>query len=137
MSLTVTSVGANPQIPGFNAETFIPDQLIAGNLKLVTASITLAAGTLARGTVLGRVTASGAYVESVKTVQDGSEVPCAILADAADASVAPVETGAYLTGEFNANALTYDASWTLSALAQELRKFVIFVKSAVSAADPT
>ena len=72
MSLTVTSVGNNPQTPGVNAEVYIPDQLIAGNMKLVTDTVTLGAGTLARGAVLGKITASGNYVLSVATANDGS-----------------------------------------------------------------
>ena len=54
MTLTINSLGDNPQTPGIYAETYIPDQLIAGNLKLVTQSITLNSGTLQRGAVLGQ-----------------------------------------------------------------------------------
>ena len=53
MTLTVNSVGDLPQQPMLYAETYVPDQLIAGNLKLVTQAITLLAGTLPRGSVLG------------------------------------------------------------------------------------
>ena len=80
---------------------------------------------------------AGSWVESVKTATDGSQVPAAILADYADASGGPVAAGAYVMGEFNANALTFDASWTLATLTAALRPLGIFVKSAVSAADPT
>ena len=38
-----------------------------------------AAGTIATGTVLGKVTASGKYVVSKQTAADGSEVPAAIM----------------------------------------------------------
>ena len=53
MTLTVNSIGDQPQQPGIYAETYIPDQLIAGNLKLVSMPITLSSGTLQRGSVLG------------------------------------------------------------------------------------
>lgn len=56
MTLTVNSLGDNPQQPGIYAETYIPDQLIAGNLKLVTGNGILGAGTLQRGAVLGQQT---------------------------------------------------------------------------------
>lgn len=56
MTLTVNNIGDNPQQPGIYAEAYIPDQLIAGNLKLVTGLGTLGAGTLKRGTVLGQQT---------------------------------------------------------------------------------
>jgi hypothetical protein len=55
MTLNVSTIGENPQQPGITAETFVPDQLIAGNLKLVTEQIRLASGNLPRGAVLGRV----------------------------------------------------------------------------------
>lgn len=226
MTLSVSTIGDNPQQPGITAETYVPDQLIAGNLKLVSGTGTLASGTLARGTVLGQraigtataaakaggntgngtvsavtvganaatgiyaltalsatdfevvapngdrlaeltvgaayadqigltITAGGtafvagdgfnvtvaagdgSYVESVKTATDGSQNPVAILADYADASGGAVACGVYLMGEFNQAAITYDASWTLAALTAALRPLSIFLKSSVSAADPT
>lgn len=60
MTLNVSNIGQNPQQPGINAEAFIPDQLIAGNAKLITDTITVSAGTLARGTVLGKKTLGAA-----------------------------------------------------------------------------
>lgn len=225
MTLTVNSIGDNPQQPGIWAETYIPDQLIAGNLKIVSQPIILSAGTLPRGSVLGLASANnvvatpgtntgngtigsvsagagvqfgsyvltatgattftvttpegsalpnatvgsaysnsgiafeitaggtafaagdsftltveetaGTYKLSVATASDGSQVPSAILADFADASAGPVTSGAYVMAEVNANALNYDPSWTLASLTQALRANSIFVKSAVSAADPT
>lgn len=224
MALTVNTIGDNPQQPGISAETYTPDQLIAGRLPLVTTPITLGAGTLQRGTVLGQQTigaatatagtntgngtisavnvlayslvgtykltalsatsfsvlapngtrladatvgtayadqigftitagatafvagdsfsvavaaGSGNYVQSVKTATDGSQYPTAILADYADASAGAVATGAYLMGEFNQNAITYDASWTVAALMPLLRTLGIYLKASVSAADPT
>lgn len=223
MSLSVSTLGDNSCLPGINAETYIPDQLIAGNMKLVTQPITLAAGTLPRGSVLGlqsgtptstakagntgngtlgslsaggmpvpgiyvlratsatnftvsgpdgsalpnatvatpyisaninfTLTAGGTafapgdeftitvpaagYVLSVATAADGSEIPCAILVDAADASGGAVGAGAYMMGEFNGNYLNYDPSWSLASLTASLRAFGIFVKNTVSAADPS
>lgn len=225
MTLSVASIGENPQQPGINAETFIPDQLIAGNLKLVTQQIRLAAGSLTRGAVLGQKTttsftaaavagntgngtigsvsegaspsygiftlqatsatnftvtdpegnvqapatvgvaytsaainftltagatpfvagdeftilvveATGDYILSVKTASDGSQNPSAILVSTTDASVLPQQAGAYLLGEFNQNAISFDPSWTLPALQAALRSVGIFLKSSVSAADP-
>jgi Bacteriophage lambda head decoration protein D len=225
MSLNVNPIGENPQQPSIYAETFIPDQLIAGNLKLVSQPIQLMAGLLKRGSVLGQQTndsinsaagtntgngtigtlllgttitygvftltaksatdfgvvdpegnvlpdatvgtaysepeigfkitagatpfvegdsftldvleATGNYILSVKTATDGSQVPSAILASTTDASVAPQTTGAYVLGEFNQNAITFDPSWTLPALQTALRPFGVFLKSSVSALDPT
>ncbi|MEK6420017.1 MAG: head decoration protein [Burkholderia gladioli] len=225
MTLPVNTIGDNPQQPGIRAETYVPDQLIAGALQLVTQPIILAAGTLPRGSVLGMisslnaiaepgaanvgngtiggVTAAGAlagtyvlaataattfsvtdpegnalpqatvgtsyaqsgigftltdgatafavgdeftieivdavgtYKLSVKTATDGSQTPSAILVDYADASAGPVTTGAYFAAEVNARALNFDPSWDIASLRAALRQNTIFVKSSVSAADPT
>jgi hypothetical protein len=225
MTLNVSTIGENPQQPGIYAETFIPDQLIAGNLKIVSQPIVLAAGTLPRGSVLGQVSSSsvvatpgtntgngtvsalsagagakvgpyvllataptvfsvtdpegnvlanaavgtaysagginflltaggtafvagdsfsllvddsiGNFILSVKTASDGSQVPCAVLADFADASLGPVTTGAYVMAEVNGNRLNYDPSWTIQTLTTALRPFGLFVKNSVSAADPS
>lgn len=56
MPLSVTNSGGNPQAPSIIAEAFIPDQLIAGELKLVSRSVSISAGTLKRGTIMGQKT---------------------------------------------------------------------------------
>jgi hypothetical protein len=139
MSLTVTTVGDNVQQPSITAVQYIPDQLIAGEFKIVTSNITVLSGQgiLKRGTVVGAVTASGKYIVSIKTATDGSQVPIAILADDVDATSADAIGGAYQTGEFNVNALIYDTGWTALTLGAALRPYSIFVKSAVIAADPS
>lgn len=217
-------IGQNPQVPYMDASTFIPDQLIAGNLKLVTQQIRLASGNLPRGAVLGQISntsfstaagaanagngtigsvseganvnfgvytltaksatkfavvdptgialpdatvgtayaneinftltaggtafaagdtftievfdATGDFVLSEKTASNGSQVPSAILVTATDATTGAQVTSVYVLGEFNGNALTFDPSWTLQDLIPALRTHGIFVKSAVSAADP-
>jgi hypothetical protein len=226
MTLNVSFIGDNPQQPGIFAESYVPDQLIAGGLKLVTQPIVLAAGSnLPRGTVLGQqtsysvisaagtntgngtigslsagvgaevgtytltatsstvfsittpegvalpnatvgtaysnangvgftITAGGTafvagdsftlqvldsignFIVSVRTASDGSQNPSAILADFADATNGPVTTGGYVMGEFNVNALTYDSSWTPELLVTAMRPYSLFLKTAVSAADP-
>lgn len=71
MVLVPSLIGDSPQQPGVQAEAYIPDQLIAGNLKLVTTPGTLGAGTLPRGTVCGQQTqgtvAAGAGVAASGT----------------------------------------------------------------------
>jgi len=225
MSLSVIGIGENPQNPSIYAETFIPDQLIAGNLKLVSQPIQLMSGNLARGAVLGQQTtssidvtagtntgngtvgslslgatetfgafllkatsatvfsvtdpegnalpnatvgtpyanaeinftitagstpfvandsftlnaleATGNYILSVKTASDGSQTPVGILAMSTNASSAPQMAAVYVMGEFNQNAISFDPSWTLPQLQQALRSYGIFLKSTVSATDPT
>ncbi len=240
MALNPTNVGDNPFIPGVSAESYIPDQLIAGDFKLVTTNVTVKAGSnLARGTVVGIITlgavtaaakaggntgtgtcvpdvttpalanamvgvytlrnilaaansgtfrlinprgdvlgdytitggaggsvittdqikvtitdggvdfiagdgfdvtiaaGSGQVVESVATALDGSQYPAGILVDNVNATAGALQGGMYQTGEFNGNKLIYDNSWTLAALTTALRVLSIFVKPAISAADPT
>ncbi|SIT50446.1 conserved hypothetical protein [Paraburkholderia piptadeniae] len=225
MSLNISTIGDNSAQPFMRAETYVPDQLIAGNLKLVTQPVIIASGTLSRGTVIGQVSSlnvetkaganagngavgsislgasplNGAYVltaksatdfgvvdpegnaladatvgtaytsaelnftitaggtafsagdsftltvvdavgtfkESVKTASDGSQTPVGVLVDNVDASAGAVEGAAYVMGEFNARALIYDASWSIPTLTTALRPYGIFVKSSVSAADPS
>lgn len=126
----------NPQKPYYGTEVFIPDQLIAGDLKIVTGTGVLASGIFPRGSVLG-VNATGQYVLSKKSASDGSEKPCAILIESTDASGGAQEIGVYLMGEFNARALNFDASWNIDKLTAALRQCGIFIKDSVSAADPT
>lgn len=56
MTLTATNQVNSPFAPGVSSEVFIPDQLIAGNLKLVTENITVASGAPLRGTPMGKIT---------------------------------------------------------------------------------
>jgi hypothetical protein len=79
--------------------------------------------------------AAGIYVPSVRTASDGSQDASAILADDVTLAV-PGHVGAYFAGEFNLNALSYDASWTPSLLAASLRKHGIYAKTSISAAAP-
>jgi hypothetical protein len=61
-----------------------------------------------------------------------------VLADDVDTTSGTAATGGvYLTGEFNGRALTLDPAVPLDALTPILRVNSIFVKSCVSAADPT
>jgi Bacteriophage lambda head decoration protein D len=140
MSLVPSSGVDNAQVPGVTAEVYLPDQLIAGRFPLVTDTVTLISGqNLSRGAVLGQITASGKYTLSLSAASDGSQTPVAVLADTGNASGGDISVGIYRTGEFNANALSFGTghSATTAATLTALRDVSIFVKSAVSAADPS
>ncbi len=234
MSLSVTNVGGNPQQPSIQADAYIPDQLIAGNLKLVTLPVTFATGqSLARGTVVGQVSigtltatpaagtpnsaqatigsataaagspvgvyyitvqtagatgqfrvegptgnfigegnvgtaftsstigftitdggthvvvgdvfkvtvtaaaGSGQWKTAVATATDGSATPKGIVVDTVDSTGGAVAGAIYVHGEFNQTALTMDASYTAATLEPLLRPIGIFLKSVVSASDPS
>jgi hypothetical protein len=240
MALTPTNYGASTFQPGVQQDAFIPDQLIAGDLKVVTKTATITGGAaLIRGTVLGKVTlgaatsaaksggntgngtfvldattpiltyaevgvytlrciaaatnsgtfrlsspagrvlgdytiaggaggtvtvanqikgvitdgatdfvvgdgfditiaaGSGAYKKAIAAALDGSAVPMTLLCDDADASSADVLGGIYTMGEFNGNALTLGAGITLAAATLALEANNIYIKTPLSAADPT
>lgn len=120
--------GQNPFEPGMKSSLFVPDQLVAGTLQLVTDSGIITGGDFKRGTVLGLVSASGKYTQCVKTAEDGSQVPVAILVDDVDASSSDQTGGLYLMGEFNQNRVTIDASWTIAEMKAALRLLAIFLK---------
>lgn len=226
MTLTPTNYGNNPFQPGIVQDAFIPDQLIAGDMKVVTKSVTITGGAaLKRGSVLGQVSVgavgaatitgtgngtitaatagarakvgtytvrmkgattfdvinpngvqiaegfalgaytdaeiaftitaggtafvagdtiaipvaagSGAYKLATAAATDGSQNPVAILIDDADASGGDVIGGIYQTGEFNGNAVTLGAGITLAAATAALEAQNIYLKTPLSAADPT
>jgi hypothetical protein len=139
MALTVTSVTDNPSLPASIAQTYLPDQLILDPKTIVTLPITVLTGaaTFARGTVLGRITASGKYTISKTSAVDGSQTPAAILADFCDPTAADAQAGAYVMGEFNVNALVLDATWTAATVAPALIPSNIYAKVPVSATDPS
>jgi hypothetical protein len=125
--------GQNPFSPGMKSSLFVPDQLIAGPLQLVTDTGTITGGAFKRGSVLGLITASGKYTLSLKTAADGSETPVAILVDDVDASSADQSGGLYLMGEFNQNSVIIDASWTIADIKSALRPLAIFLKDSTQA----
>ena len=79
---------------------------------------------------------AGNFVLCARGATDGSQIPAAILADSADATSGPTKVGAFFTGEYNANAVFYDGSWTLQDIAAALITRNLHLKSAILAADP-
>ena len=114
--------------PGMKSALFVPDQLVAGTLQLVTDTGIITGGAFKRGTVLGLVAASGKYTQCVKTAEDGSQLPVAILVDDVDASSFDQNGGLYLMGEFNQHRIIFDNSWTTADLKKALRPLAIFLK---------
>jgi hypothetical protein len=123
-------MSANLQPAFANAGTFNFDNLHAGDaVQVVTESIVLASGNLARGALLGRVTATGNWILSLSAASDGSQVPRAILAEPTDASGGARTTVAFLAGEFNSAAMTFGAGHTAANTRDALRGLGIFLKT--------
>lgn len=107
-----------------------PCNLIAGEYPRIERIITIASGSaLTKGSVLGRVTASGKFILSESDATDGSETPDAILAEDVDASEEDKQAVVYFSGEFNENALTLGTGHTLESIRAGLRSKSIFLRS--------
>ena len=89
-----------------------------GGIYPLTQEITILSGqNVLRGTVLGKITASGKYGKSLSASADGSEVPAAILAKDVDATAGDREDGvAYFRGQFNENKLILGTAHTISSI---------------------
>ena len=102
---------------GKTDETFTPEQVVIGASDVITRPETFLTGAnVAALTVCGRVTASGKLKKSVQTANDGSQVPVAICIEDVASAAADKVGPAYIAGEFNIDALVWDASWTTDAL---------------------
>lgn len=81
------------------AESYTPTEILAGDYPLASRPET-AGGAIAAGVIVGRITASGKLIPSVKTAADGSQTPIGIAATAASADGDPVVV--YTSGNFDA-----------------------------------
>lgn len=136
--VTATTYGDTAWAPGMTADIFVPDQLIGGDMKIVTDTRTISGGAVyKRGTVLGMITSSGNLTQALSASSDGSQTPYTILVDDVDTTGGAVNGGVYLQGEFNGNALILGTGITLAAAKTALEAKNIYIKAPVSAADPT
>ena len=144
MASNVTPVGNNPFQPGMVSETYIPDQLIAGDLKIVTDSVTInATASLKRGQFMTMDLTTGQWSAWAPAAGGGGEddpaapMPVGILVDDINDPTGPVTGGIYLTGQFNGNCTTPPGSTLTYDEITALRNAGIFMKnSVVSASDP-
>jgi hypothetical protein len=120
--------------PKFSSESYTPDQLHAGDFPIRTRDITVLSGqNLTRGALLGKITASGKYVLSLAGAADGSQTPVAILAEDVDATAADKGGIAYISGDFNEDAITYGTGHTADSVRDGLRDLNIYLHKPVSA----
>ncbi|HRM66758.1 MAG TPA: head decoration protein [Comamonas denitrificans] len=113
---------------------YTPDSLLAGNAHLLVArKVTVLSGqVLARGAVLGTITASGKAILSLAAAADGSQTPDLILAEPVDATGGDVAALAYERGDFNSGALTLGAGHTVASIREGLRAKGITLLAAVA-----
>ena len=116
-----------------NQGEYKPCNLLAGEYPRIERIITIASGSaLTKGSVLGRVTASGKFILSESDATDGSETPDAILAEDVDASAEDKQAIVYFSGEFNENALTLGTGHTVESIRAGFRSKSIFLRSTQS-----
>ncbi len=98
-----------------------------------TKNVTVAsgAGVLKRGTVLGKITASGEFTIVNSTATDGSQTANCILAADVDATSADTVATVFLSGSFNAGKLIVGGTDTISLHEAALRDLNIYVVSSI------
>ena len=103
-----------------------------GDIETVTVPAT---STIVRGTIVGRITASGKYITSLNAAVDGSQVAVAILEeDAVNLTGAPVDVQAvvYKKGTFNSLGVTFGTGQTLTNTKDDLHKVSIEITQGVA-----
>jgi len=99
-----------------STDSFTPDRLLAGTDELITDQGILISGqNTVRGTVLGKIAASGKLTKCVSTATDGSQFPCCIQAADCDAASGDKTVPIYLAGEFTDNAVIFGGTDTAAA----------------------
>ena len=93
------------------------DGVIASDAHIETLPGVIAGGqgVLEAFTVMGKVTATGKYVKSVATANDGSQVPVRLLGFKVDTTAGDSTKGMIIAGCFNVDALVFDASFDTDA----------------------
>lgn len=107
------------------------DVLIGGDAPLIDRKVTIPSGTakLKRGSVIGKITASGKYILSLSAASDGSQTPVAILAEDMDAAAtADIDVLAYFAGAFRTEALTIGAGHTAASIIDGLHDRAIYLR---------
>ena len=108
--------------------TEISELALGGNV--VSRRITLAAGqNLNRGSVLGRITASGKYVLAAAAASDGSQTPSAILAETCNAFGTDTQALGHFGGTYLEDALTFGLGVDALNARDALRGVGIFLQS--------
>lgn len=109
------------------------DNLFAGDYYVVSETVTILSGeNLERGTVLGKVTATGKMKIVNSANSDGSENPYAVLSDDVDASAADVVSAAYLSGEYNENKLIVGGTDTVAQHKAAMRLLGMYQKPSLT-----
>lgn len=109
------------------------DGLIAGDFPLVTDTETVLTGLdLERGTLMGKITATGQIQACDHTASDGSETPFGVLAEDIDTSGGAATGLIYLTGIFDSSKLTFGGSTAIADVKDAMRNVNLYAKTVSS-----
>jgi Bacteriophage lambda head decoration protein D len=112
--------------------TLTRDNLVGGYNDLITRQITLISGqNLKRGTLLGKITASGKYTLSLSASADGSQTPSVILLEDTDASGGDKVTVGAFAGTFDENGVIFGTGHTAASTREALRDVGILLQSSI------
>jgi hypothetical protein len=114
-----------------NEGTYTPDKLFDRDTITRVKTIASGAGVLARGSLLGKVTATGKYILSLAAASDGSEVPDLILLEPVDASAADVNAAVAIAGQFAIQGVTFGAGHTAASTEAVLRTKDIYLSNVI------
>lgn len=118
--------------------TDLPDNLRAGHEVLpITGQVTLRAGTLTQGAVLGKIddgeTGEGEFLSAIAAAEDGSAKPYAVLLHDADAAGEAQQVTVLLAGIVNEAALSFGAGHDADSVRWSLREVGLYLRKTVGA----
>lgn len=109
------------------------DNLLLGDLPLISEEMEIAQSqTLVRGTVVGKITASGYYVACAHDAVDGSQTPIGVLMSDVTTTTAELPGTMYVFGLFNEDDLTFGGTSTIADLRDAMRLAGLYVKAAAT-----
>lgn len=109
----------------------IPDKLFDRNTRRRKHTIASGEGILDRGTLLGKVTATGKWRKSLAASNDGSEEPRGILLHSVDATAADVEAIVARSGDFAIQGVIFGAGHTAASVDDKLIDRAIYLEYVV------
>lgn len=128
--MAVSKNYSNSHASGFTTEgSVVEDKLF--DRDTITRKVTLDAGNLSRGALLGKITSGGKYILSLAAASDGSEVPDAILLHDADASSADQEVIVAIKGRFASAGMTFGTGHTAASVDSVLRDKNIYLETII------
>lgn len=102
------------------------DDLVIG--EALDRKYTLDTGAVARGDLVGVITATGKVIKSLSAAADGSQTPVGIAAHAADGTAADVDLMVYVKGRFNSARVGYGTAHTYASVYAGLRDQGIYLE---------